>query len=208
MDHERLARLTQGFSRARRDLAAQDEALQRLKARLTTLELSLTGAERRLAEIAQKAPALPPRRPALWTRLVPCAALTAVGLLLAQAARSKPAPRAWPAPLVNFSTAALEPPLIPEEEAAARAIALVLAYRPRGARACVEEILSPELASSVEGEGSPWAVTHLRGLEYLVSFRPYGTALENAPLYEFETDLGTGAVSAGAETELALTPGF
>lgn len=94
-----------------------------------------------------------------------------------------------------------------EEEANVEALRLVYDYRPAGSSLSVRELLGPEIVASSESEASPWVVTRDEDGSVLVTFRPYGEILENAPVYEFEVDLGAKTVRASNETALSLKLG-
>lgn len=86
------------------------------------------------------------------------------------------------------------------------ALALVYGYHAPGAAGSVRQVLSPEIESAAESDPDAWVVEPADdgGSAYLVSFRPYGDALDSAPIYEFQVDLRSKAVTASAATVAAL----
>jgi hypothetical protein len=80
---------------------------------------------------------------------------------------------------------------------------LVYAYKPAGSRETIIEMLGPEIDSAASA--APWMVERGdRPGSYHATLRPYGDALDDAPVYEFDVELKSGIVRAAPTTELAL----
>lgn len=188
-------------------------------------------AEDSLAD-ASAAQAEPDFEPAsFWPKALPYGLLLSLGLglglgsqRLAAAARElmEPPAAATAAPQKPILASALMGGMAPEparpaqaseessladEEASIEALRLVYDYKPASSSLSVRELLGPEIVASSESEASPWVVTHPEEGIALVTFRPYGEIIENAPVYEFEVDLAAKTVRASDETSLSLRMG-
>lgn len=208
----RIDGLYAGLRRDRERVRAHDLALEALRGEARGLRAALIRppAPFSPARISAPAPAAPSRPH--WIKALPYAALAAVGLCWG-ARTARPPAAAKPVPSHLALAAAPEPErpaenegpalALTEEEAMDEAISLVYAYRPAGSRRTVQEILWPEIEASADA--SPWVVAPAGGSTYLVTFRPYGEALDGrAPLYEFEVDLEAETVAASPETLQSL----
>lgn len=211
----RLRRLEHDIRRAMTTVRGRDAALAALRLKAAGLRAALVRS-REVPRAAAPAPSRGLPRAAApkdlpWAKALPYGVLALLGLWLgsrvggvASAPRTASPPLAVAAaPISPASEDAGGALALTDEEAMDQAISLVYAYRPPGLRRTVQDILWPELEASADS--SAWVATSAGGSTYLVTFRPYGEALDGqAPVYEFEVDLEAETVVASPETLQSL----
>lgn len=151
-----------------------------------------------------------------WTRYLPMAAVAAMALVACArvpwrsvSLRENKVAITQPAPEIAAATAMRDTPAPLEtvdEQTFDTVLQLVYAYKPAGSRETIIEMLGPEIDSA--SSAAPWMVERGdRPGSYHATLRPYGDALDDAPVYEFDVELKSGIVRAAPTTELALRGG-